>query len=84
MGTAIVRGGILRIKQATSIDPIYHQQFVDDTNILTKASIVQARMIKEILSMYESATGQKVNFSKNKVFFLNTPQRMQNWIAKIF
>lgn len=57
---------------------------MDDTLIVSKASIPQEKEIKRILTVYEEAVGQKVNFQKCNFFFLNSPPHWCGRIARIF
>lgn len=52
---------------------VTHSQFVDDTIIMGKAFIVEARNFLKILQLYEEASQQKINFDKSKLFFTHTP-----------
>ena len=55
--------------------PISHLLFADDSNFFCKASLDQAWAIRTMLRMYESASGQRVNFSKSSISFGRGIQR---------
>ncbi|XP_060967073.1 uncharacterized protein LOC115703967 [Cannabis sativa] len=48
---------------------ISHLLFADDSFLFCKASIQSYNIIKEVLAVYERATGQKVNFQKSSLYF---------------
>jgi len=79
---AIEDGKIEGFKLASSIESLSHLYFVDDTLIVTKASLPQDLSLKEILLTYEKEAGQKINFAKSKILFLDTPDLRSRHIAR--
>lgn len=84
ISTALVNGRIEGIKPTTLIPSITHQQFADDTLVSLKSSAPKACELKCILDLYKSATGQKVNYVKSKLYFIHTPKVLQARLARIF
>ena len=62
---------------------ITHQQFADDTILPGKSEFSEAQTLKNIISTYMEALGQKVNALKSEIFFINTSSEMENQICKI-
>lgn len=58
-----------RIKVAPLAPSINHLLFADDCIIFTRGSMQDAVAIKQVLSLYEKASGLKVNFEKTNVSF---------------
>ena len=48
---------------------ITHLFFADDSLLFSKANSNECNKLKEILSMYKSASGQKINTDKSSIFF---------------
>ncbi|KAJ8755052.1 hypothetical protein K2173_016557 [Erythroxylum novogranatense] len=68
---------------ARGAPPVSHLFFVDDTIFFTRATEEEARHLKNILQVYEHASGQKVNFLKSGISFTpNTPPHMKNVICQ--
>lgn len=81
---SMVTRGIFKGLQPSSIDHTYsHQQFVDDTIIMGDSSISVAKIPKDTLCNFASASGQLINWVKSEVFFINTPKRRQHKISRI-
>lgn len=56
----------------TNLEPISHSQFADDAILFGEASIREAKIIKEVLDIYERDSGQCMNKTKSRVYFINT------------
>ena len=48
---------------------ITHLFFADDSLLLCRANGFECRKLKELLCMYELASGQKINTDKSSIFF---------------
>lgn len=48
---------------------VHHLLFADDSLFLCKASLEQARILQDILKVYEDATRQRVNLNKSSLTF---------------
>ena len=74
-GVAICRGG----------PRISHLFFADDSVIFCRASTSDCGIIQNLLSLYEKASGQKVNGDKTALFFSkNTPLAKKSDILSLF
>uniref|UniRef100_A0A2N9G5Y5 Reverse transcriptase domain-containing protein n=1 Tax=Fagus sylvatica TaxID=28930 RepID=A0A2N9G5Y5_FAGSY len=74
-GVVICRGG----------PRISHLFFADDSVIFCRASISDCGVIQNLLSLYEKASGQKVNGDKTAIFFSkNTPLAKKSDILSLF
>ena len=63
---------------------ISHLFFADDSLLFCKANGVECNKLTEILRIYESASGQKINTEKSSIFFsLNTSQELKDEILSI-
>ena len=60
-----------------------HLQFVDDIGLIGMARISEVVNFKRALDTYLKASGQHINDDKSSIYFFNTPQLIQNRIAKI-
>ena len=56
---------------------------MDDTGLLGMARISEAVNFRKALDIYLKASGQKINEDKSSIYFFNTPQIIQNRIARI-
>lgn len=57
------------VKISRKAPAISHMLFADDTYFYCRANKEEARRVVELLSVYERASGQKINSSKSSVFF---------------
>lgn len=72
---AEVLGQFHVIKIARNAPIVTHVFFADDLYIFSKASMEDAQTIQSILTQFQEATGQRVNFQKSSIFFSsNSPQ----------
>ena len=63
---------------------VSHLFFADDSLLFCKANSNERNKLKEILGLYESASGQKINTDKSSIFFSpNTSQDLKNEILSI-
>lgn len=67
-------GLIKGIKVARGAPSVSHLFFTDDSYIYCHASKEEATQVMEILSIFEQASGQKINTSKSSVFFSRNVQ----------
>ena len=65
------------------MDKQTHQQFVDDTMLMGRPSIQEARSYKTSLVTFAKASGLEVNPEKSQIFFFNTPLITQRNIGRI-
>ena len=66
-----------------SLPSYSHLQFVDDTPLMGMARVNEALNFRRALDIYLKASGQCINDDKSSIFFFNTPQPIQNRIARI-
>ncbi|KAL0300327.1 UNVERIFIED_CONTAM: hypothetical protein Sangu_3127100 [Sesamum angustifolium] len=63
---------------------ILHLFFVDDSLILCQATLGALQSIREILRIYERASGEVINLQKSKVIFSsNTPEELRPQLTRI-
>ncbi|KAL6219802.1 hypothetical protein ACLB2K_007561 [Fragaria x ananassa] len=62
-------GGIHGVKVADGAPPINHLFFADDSLIFGDATMSECKRLKEILSIYEAASGQKFHYGKSAFSF---------------
>ena len=67
-------------------DPkISHLFFADDSLLFCKANSHECQQLTEILCLYETTSGQKINADKSSVFFsANTAEEKRNEIFFFF
>lgn len=63
---------------------ITHLLFADDRLLFCNASIEECQIIKEILYIYEKASGQKVNCDKTSIFFSKNTSMERMAEIKVF
>ena len=56
---------------------------MDDTALMGMAKVSEAINFRRALDIYLKASGQCINDDKSSIFFFNTPQPIQNKIARI-
>ncbi|XP_021760550.1 uncharacterized protein LOC110725370 [Chenopodium quinoa] len=66
---AVEQGSLHGIKIATTTPPISHLLFADDNIIFSRANVDEVEKIKNVLKVYEEASGQMVNLGKTTVSF---------------
>ncbi|RHN55891.1 putative RNA-directed DNA polymerase [Medicago truncatula] len=70
-----LRGKIHGTRICRKAPPVSHLLFADDSFLFCKATISEAQCLKDILSSYELASGQAINYRKSAISFsANTPQ----------
>ena len=63
---------------------VSHLFFADDSLLFCKANGNECNKLKEILDLYESASGQKINTDKSSIFFSpNTSQELKDEVLSI-
>uniref|UniRef100_A0A803Q8H5 Reverse transcriptase domain-containing protein n=1 Tax=Cannabis sativa TaxID=3483 RepID=A0A803Q8H5_CANSA len=68
------------ISIARTASAVSHLLFADDTLIFTTASFASCNSLKEALTLYNLASGQKVNYSKSSILFSpNTPPAVSSY-----
>jgi hypothetical protein len=80
---AEARGDIHGIKICRNAPIVSHLLFADDCFLFFRANIVEAEVMKNILSTYEAASGQAINFQKFEIFCSrNVPNVVQMSVAE--
>lgn len=74
-------GRLLCIQIIGGVDLCTHQQFVDDTMILEKGKLNEAKEIKRTLHSYGLASAEMVNGEKSEIFLLNMTSKEESRIA---
>ncbi|KAH1097584.1 hypothetical protein J1N35_014505 [Gossypium stocksii] len=78
---AIKNGSLKGIKASRRRPTISHLLFADDCILFGEATKEGARVLKEILRIYESCSGQCVNFNKSVTFYSsNTTEEVKDVI----
>lgn len=62
---------------------VTHSLFVDDTLLLGSYNVKEARKIKHVLDLYTTASSQKINENKSKIYLFKTNQIISNRIVNI-
>lgn len=79
---ATARKAIHGVKICRDAPVISHLFFADDSIIFTKASLQECSILANIISTYERASGQKVNYDKTQISFSkNVPLSMRQQIT---
>ncbi|XP_060969989.1 uncharacterized protein LOC115713780 [Cannabis sativa] len=77
------RGLLHGCKVANGAPRISHMLFADDSYLYCKATMEETTRVQEVLSKFEEASGQKVNYSKSSIFFsTNTTLSTRNNISQ--
>ncbi|XP_024190432.1 uncharacterized protein LOC112194424 [Rosa chinensis] len=71
---AVQYGTIKGLKMCPQAPVLHHLFFADDSLLFGAATMSECTTVKFILSTYEKASGQKVNFTKSSVVFSNNLQ----------
>jgi hypothetical protein len=66
---AEANGKITGIKICPAAPPVTHLFFADDSVLLIKANVMDARALREILELYENCSGQCINTEKSAIMF---------------
>jgi len=61
-----------------------HHQFVDDIIFIGRAKIEEAINFKKILNLYKTASHQKVNFQKTKLYLLNCFEIIKKQVTRVW
>ena len=59
-------------------------QYADETLLLLKNDLQQARHFKFLLACFEHLSGMKINHHKSDLLTLNTPEEEKNNLARLF
>lgn len=65
----VVQWQIHGVRACNGAPPISHLFFADDSILFAKASLQERSAIANIISLYEKASGQNVNYSKTEITF---------------
>lgn len=69
---------------ARGVKEINHYQFADDTLLLGAAAIRTANRFQKVLSSFLTASGDKLNTSKCRIYAWHVPGHVKDQIARIF
>ncbi|CAM8940407.1 unnamed protein product [Rhodiola kirilowii] len=82
---AVAVGALSGIKVCRNAPVVSHLFFADDSIFFLKCKVAEAETLRDILSQYEEASGQRVNFEKSEISFSkNTPADVRRSIGGIF
>ena len=59
-----------------------HLFFVDDSLLFCRANVQECQKVLDLLTLYEQASGQKINRNKTKIFFFFSPANPLPWMSK--
>lgn len=79
----VTNGRLQGFKAASMLPPSNIQQFVDDTFLFGRYSVMEAKGWKILLVDYAEASGQRINYEKRNIYFFNTPKDLQLKILSI-
>lgn len=80
---AKITGATARIKVGKDIS-LSHLLFVDDILLFLKGSLREAKKVKEIMDLYSTATGMKVNVMKSIISFSGVNDETEKKVLQIF
>lgn len=61
------RGDIVSVKVVRQAPPVSHLLFADDSILFSRANQDEVNKIKEIISIYEAASGERINMGKSEL-----------------
>ena len=70
--SAIAAGEITSLKPFENFPTSTHQQFMDDTLLLSIPMVKEEKTFKMILEEFREASGAEINHSKSMIYFFNT------------
>eukprot|EP00253_Pinus_taeda_P006873 PITA_06873 len=76
-------GQIRGLQPIRSSPATTHQQFVDDTMLHGTPTVKEALAYRDILNLFNKASGMEINFSKSTIFFFNTHQAIQSHLSRL-
>ncbi|KAK8676836.1 hypothetical protein V6N13_142398 [Hibiscus sabdariffa] len=83
--SAKATGSISGTKDGRYGVPITHLFFTDDSFLFGQSTLDEAAQIKALISSYEHASGQLVNYNKSSIFFSgNVPSSLPTAMSSLF